>query len=205
MATDRSHSGLIRLRCVCGGRLAFEADLLGRVFRCPHCRRYLRPALQFLLVRQDMAPNLTALCTCGRFIVEPPDAAGTTVTCRVCGQRMVLPSPTRKLGPGDTILRISPKAIQRQMNRAMGERHRGQPRPTADQPRETLLRLDRTAAGRLEPGPGETPCVNPHCRLSFRSEANVCPHCGANRKTGRRYAGPGPERNPKGKWKRIRP
>jgi len=199
MATDTSHSGLVRLRCVCGGRLAFEADLLGRVFRCPHCRRYLRAALQFLLVRQDLAPNLTALCTCGRFIVEPPNAAGTTVTCRMCGQRMVLPSPTRKLGPGDTLVRISPKAIQRQMNRAVGERRRGQPRPS-------LLRLSRTAAKRrLEPGPGQTPCVNPGCRLSFRSDANVCPHCGVNRKTGHRYAGPGPERDPKGKWKRIRP
>ncbi len=172
---------------------------MGRILRCPHCRRFLRPGLQFLLVRQDLAPNLTALCTCGRFIVEAPDAAGKTVTCRMCGQRMILPQPTQRPGAAETVVRISPDALQRQMSRLLGERRRGQPR-------ESLQRLLRTAP-RLpygRPRHRETPCVNPACRMPFRTDANVCPHCGVNRKTGVVYAGPGPDRDPRGRWKPVR-
>ncbi len=149
-----------------------------------------------MLMESGLAPNLTALCTCGRFIVEKPGRAGKTVRCRMCGRRVVLPKPVERPG-AESVIRVSPKALERQLKRLRGE-HQG-PRLRG----QAALLQRAGLRGRINLRPGQEVCVNPDCGLPLPLGANVCSRCGVNVKTGVRYEGVGPERDPKGKWKRI--
>jgi len=193
MASETVQDNLIRLKCVCGQELGLDPELLGRVVRCPQCRRYLRAALQFLLLREERAPNQTALCTCGRLLIAQPRMAGQTVECKICHQRVVLPKATVR--PYGGVVRISPRALQRQMNRLLARRERTKgvrPLPA------------RASRGPVKLRPGQVPCANAECGMPLPRGANVCPWCGVNVKTGVRYVGPGPRRDPRGKWRQVR-
>jgi len=171
MASETVQDNLIRLKCVCGQELGLDPELLGRVVRCPQCRRYLRAALQFLLLREERAPNQTALCTCGRLL------------------------PKATVRPYGGVVRISPRALQRQMNRLLARRERTKgvrPLPA------------RASRGPVKLRPGQVPCANAECGMPLPRGANVCPWCGVNVKTGVRYVGPGPRRDPRGKWRQVR-
>jgi len=185
MAQQSSQDSAVELDCLCGQRLKLEPGLLGRLMHCPHCGRLLRVALQFLLVSEERARNLTALCACGRLIVTGKEMSGRAVTCRACGRRVVMPRPVVRPGAGE-VLRISPQALQRQMNRMRGRLRRGRP----------------PGAGMTVAGPGQRACVNTACGYPLARAANVCPRCGTNQTTGVCYVGRGPERDPKGRWKR---
>jgi len=149
MAEDTSQDGAIHIRCVCGEELRLSPELLGRVLVCPHCKRYLRTALQFLLVEQEAAPNLTAVCTCGRFIIEKASSAGKTVTCKMCGQRVVLPMPLQRRDDA-RVVRIPPQALEKQLSRARGRR-KAQETPQAEAERIKTAGF----AGRISLRPGQ--------------------------------------------------
>lgn len=186
-------NGAIRLRCVCDRELCIDPKLLGRVFSCPYCRRYLRPALQFLMADQTLAPNVTVLCTCGRFIVQPTDMAGKKATCAACGQKIILPGPVKRRG-SERVVRVPPGVLRRQLKRVKGEHTR-----LGGDVRQLDVAGHR---GRISLRPGQQVCVNPDCRFPLPAGANVCSHCGTNVRTGNAYKGLGPERDPRGKWKR---
>jgi len=185
---------VVRITCPCGEEVRFEAQLLGRVIPCPHCHRYLRPALQFLLVDKSAAPNLTVQCTCGRFVVQPPSKVGKMVRCRACKSHLLMPQPVIKFNT-EGCVRVPRKVLQAQLTRTQRSLERT--------PKE-MTRLESAAhAGRITLGPGEHICVNAKCGALMRAHAIVCPKCGTNRLTGRRYTGPGPEGDPQGKWKQV--
>ena len=186
-------NGEIRLKCVCDRELKIDPELLGQVFQCPDCRRYLRPGLQFLMADQKLAPNMTVLCTCGRFTIHPTHMAGKKGRCSACGQRIMLPAPVQRDG-AERIVRVPPAVLQRQLRRVQGE-HR---RLGGD-----VQRLHIAGhRGRISLRPGQKVCANPECRNPLPAGGNVCPHCGTNVHTGVAYTGPGPEGDPRGKWKR---
>jgi hypothetical protein len=195
--TSTSAQSAVRIQCVCGREIAFVQELLGRVFPCPYCGRYLRAGLQFLMLDQQQAPNLTAVCTCGRFIVEKTRRAGKKSKCRICGRRVVLPKPVEKEGPPGPS-RISPSALEKQLKRARGKRRRRAAR--SSRPSRRKLR-HQTVPERFSLKPGQTVCPNPECRTPLPSGANVCPRCAMNLKVGVRYEAPGPAEDPTGKWK----
>jgi len=181
----------VKIQCVCGGVVEFAPQVLGRVVRCRHCRRYLRAALQFLLVDQSLAPNLTAQCTCGHFIVEQPGMAGQRARCDVCKSHFILPQPVVKLN-GEAVVRVPRKALENQLRRTEGGRQR--------LPAEMARLKSAAHAGRISLRPGEYICVNPDCGALLSVRANVCSKCGTNRLTGERYEAPGPGRDPVGRW-----
>jgi len=195
MAGDMATDSVVRVECVCGNELRLAPELLGRIIPCPHCRRYVRPSLHFVLVEPRLARNLTVQCTCGRFVVGKTTRIGKTATCEACRQRLVMPQPTVREN-GDSIIRIPPSALKAQLRRSS---------KALDRYRSKLVRL-RSAAngGRVRVRPGENICVNPDCGAVLRPGANVCTACGTNLITGRYYRGVGPGGDPSGKWKWLR-
>jgi len=196
MTEEATQDGAIRLKCVCEEELRIEPELLGRLFRCPKCGRLLRISLRFMLAQQELAPNLAAVCTCGRFIVAEADKAGKKVKCKVCGQQMVLPKPVERKDAAP-IVRVPASVLQKQLRRVRGKR-----------PQEKvggeISRMQKAGhSGRISLRPGQQVCMNPKCSIPLPPGANVCARCGVNMKTGVRYDGYGPEEDPVGKWKRV--
>ncbi len=183
----------IRMWCVCGKPIRFEGNLLGQVMACPYCGRYLRPALQFLFADQSLAPNLTAQCTCGHFIVEDISQAGKPARCKVCKSHFLLPGPVVKFNV-DALVRVPRKALRGQPKRVEAERQKDRA------PAEVTRLQTATHAGRISLHPGEHICVNPECGALLGVRANVCPKCGTNRLTGERYDAAGPAQDPAGEW-----
>ncbi|MHC4480244.1 MAG: hypothetical protein ACYS8K_01995 [Planctomycetota bacterium] len=184
----------IRLNCPCGRELEFEAQLLGRIISCPHCGRYMRPALQFLMADESLAPNLTAPCPCGHFIVERVDKAGGHARCKVCKSHLVMPQPVVKFGV-DPLVRVPAKMLQSGMKRGENGRRRAT--------REMTKLRSAAHAGRISLRPGENICVNVDCGALLGVRANVCPKCGTNRLTGSRYKSSGPAADPAGRWRKV--
>ena len=190
---ETNQNGAIHFKCVCGGELQIEPELLGRVFSCTHCGRYLRAGLQFLMADEEIAPNLTGICTCGRFMVERVARVGKVAKCPVCGQRMTLPKAVDRPG-ADRVVRVQPGMLVKQLARLRGKRRQ----------RRQPQRIDEIAIeGRVSLRPGQQVCANSQCGCPLPLGANVCARCGVNVKTGVAYLGPGPERDPKAKWKRT--
>ena len=192
MSTDTQTDSALRVKCVCERELRIAPELLGRVFRCPHCRRSLRVGLQFLLADEPLAPNITVLCPCGRFVVAPVRMAGRAVPCKACGQHLLLPEPVERPG-GPRLVRVPPHMLERHL-RLM----RGKEEP--DDPAASRL-ASAGHRGRISLRPGQQLCVNAECAVLVPRGSNVCLLCGTNQKSRTFYEGPGPERDPKGKWK----
>ncbi len=184
----------VRIQCVCGGEVLFEPQLLGRIIPCPHCGRYLRPALQFLLAEGSQAPNLTAQCTCGHFIVESPAKVGKRARCKVCKSHLLMPEPAVKFGV-DPLVRVPRRILQSRVQKMEVGRERT--------PREMARLRSAAHAGRISLRPGEHICVNEKCGALLGVRANVCPKCGTNRLTGERYEGPGPSGDALGEWREV--
>ena len=185
---------VIKFACPCGEELTIEARLLGRIIPCAHCGRYLRPALQFLLVDKDLAPNLTVQCGCGHFVVEKANRIGKRARCPVCKGNLMMPQPVVKFG-SDGVIRVPRKVLENQLRRVST-------RP--EQRSKEITRLETAAvSGHVSLRPGEHICVNTNCGAMLSPGANVCPKCGTNRLTGQAYVGPGPEKDPLGKWKEV--
>ncbi len=194
MSKVKTPAGMVRIDCVCGGEVRLDPHLLGHVIPCPHCGRYLRPALQFLLVDQSLAPNLTVQCTCGRFLVDSPDKVGKRVRCKMCKSHLMMPQPVVKFNR-EGIVRVPRKVLQNQLTRAQQRQERA--------PKE-LTRLESAAhRGRITLGPGEHICANPECGALLRPNAIVCHRCGVNRLSGQRYHGKGPDEDPVGDWREV--
>ena len=191
MAVPGVVSDAVKIQCVCGGVVEFAPQALGRVIRCPHCRRYLRPALQFLLMDQSLAPNLTAQCTCGRFIVAEPGMAGQRAHCNACKSHFILPQPVVRFN-AEPVVRVPRKVLENQLKRPDAARQRV--------PVEMARLTSAAHAGRISLRPGEHICVNPNCGALLSARGNVCSKCGTNRLTGERYDVPGPARDPVGRW-----
>ena len=192
MAETTIPENVIQFNCPCGEELQIEPRLLGRIISCRHCGRYLRPALQFLLVDKALAPNLTVQCGCGHFLVEKANRMGKRARCPVCKNHLMMPQPVVKFG-SDGVIRVPRKVLENQL--------RG---PTVRQARKSkeVTRLETAATrGRISLRPGEHICINPGCGSLMSPGANVCPKCGTNRLTGEAYVGPGPSKDPRGKWK----
>jgi hypothetical protein len=194
MAETTLPAQTVRIDCPCGEEIRFDAHLLNRIIQCRHCRRYLRPALQFMLVDRSLAPNLTVQCTCGRFIVQPSDKVGKRVRCKVCKNHLMMPQPVVKFNV-EGFVRIPRKVLQNQLTKVQRQKERA--------PKEMTRLQSAGHAGRITLGPGEHICVNLRCGALMRARATVCPKCGTNRITGRRYEGSGPEGDPRGKWKMV--
>ena len=193
MAHEASSEELIRLKCACGGELQLDPEVLGRVITCPHCKRFLLPALQFLLVDEELAPNITVPCPCGRFIVAAVGRAGKQAQCRACGRRLILPAAVDRPN-APSVVRVTPQALKAQLRRGPGAARGGAAAKTS--------RLKETGkAPAVALWPGQQQCVNPECRATLPVGANVCARCGTNVKTGIAYDGRGPEEDPKGKWR----
>jgi hypothetical protein len=191
MADATFHGEAVVVQCLCGKALEIEPQRLGKTTQCPSCKRYLRPALQFLLVDRGEAHNLTAQCACGHFIVEDPSKAGKRARCKICRSHLIMPQPVVKFTT-ETIVRVPRKALQNRMKRVQVGRQRA--------PLE-MPRLQSAAhTGRVTLRPGEHICVNRECGALLSARANVCPRCATNRLTGVAYVGPGPDRDPIGNW-----
>lgn len=184
----------LTLNCVCGYEVEIAREMLGHIFPCPDCGRNLRVSLQFLMVDRSVAPNLTAVCTCGRFIVAKVRKAGKKTTCQMCGRRVALPKSVKvesRRGPA----RIHPKALEKQLKKARSgakrERQggRARERPVSSRPGNFSLK------------PGQEVCRNEDCKMPLPPGANICPRCYLNQATGGRYESPGPENDPVGSWK----
>ncbi|MDP6439153.1 MAG: hypothetical protein QGH74_05945 [Candidatus Brocadiia bacterium] len=192
MAHEASGEELVRLNCACGGELQLDPEVLGRIVTCPHCKRFLRPALQFLLVDEELAPNITVPCPCGRFIVEDVGRAGKQAQCKACGRKLILPAAVdRPSAP--SVVRVTPQALKAQLRRGPGASRSGGGAKTS-----RLKGTGKAPAVALRPG--QQQCVNPACRAALPAGANVCALCATNVKTGIAYDGRGPEDDPKGKW-----
>jgi RNase P subunit RPR2 len=194
MADTTVQQNTLKVTCPCGQELTIEARLLGRIMKCASCGRYLRPALQFLLVDKDRAPNLTVQCGCGHFVVEKPGRAGKRSRCPVCKGHLIMPQPVVKFG-SEGVIRVPRKVLENQLRRV------GAP---SDRHSKEVTRLETAAQrGRISLRPGEHICVNPECGALLSPGANVCAKCGTNRLTGQLYEGPGPEKDPMGKWREV--
>lgn len=191
MAESTTPQQAVRIQCVCGGVIAFEPQLLGRIIQCPHCSRPLRPALQFLLIDRNEAPNLTAQCKCGHFIVAETDKAGKRARCKVCRNHLIMPTPSTR-SSSSAVIRVPRRVLRDRMKRPQASRERAP---------EEMARLQSAAhSGRISLRPGEHICVNPECGALLGVRANVCPKCGTNRVTGVAYRGVGPQGDPIGDW-----
>jgi hypothetical protein len=191
MADQTYQSDVVTIQCICGAVLEIEPQRLGMTTQCQECKRYLRPALQFLLVDRADAHNLTAQCACGHFIVDAPDRTGKRSRCKVCRSHLIMPQPVVKFTT-DTIVRVPRKALQRRMKRAQVGRQRA--------PVEMPRLKSAAHTGRVTLRPGEHICINDDCGALLGVRANVCPRCATNRLTGAAYIGPGPDRDPLGHW-----
>jgi len=193
MADSPTTDEMVVLQCVCGEEVEFEARLLGQIISCPHCARYLRPALQFLMADKEAAPNLTAQCTCGHFIVEETGTGGKRARCKVCKNHLILPRPVVKLD-AEPFVRVPRKALESQLKRGQeGRRREGE-----------MTKLESAGhTGRISLRPGEHICVNMHCGALLPMRANVCAKCGTNRLTGERYEARGPAGDPVGQWEQV--
>ena len=196
MAEETPQNQVIRLECVCGEELRMEPELLGRSFPCPHCGRYLRPGLQFLMVEQKLAPNLAVMGGGGRVIIGKAKGAGKTVKCKMCGQRVVLPKAIQPK-KDRAVIHMPAHVLEKKLNRARkrlkNEQKSGE--------RGDVERLRRAGhRGRISLRPGQSVCVNQNCSTPMPPGANICPRCGTNLKTKIRCDAPGPEADPKGKW-----
>ena len=190
MAKETAREDAVRIQCVCGKEVCLEPQLLGRVVQCPHCRSYLRAALQFLLMDRSRAPNLTAQCVCGHFIVADADKVGKPARCKVCKNHLMMPQPAVRSGV-DPVVRVPRKVLESRMARQQV----GQRAPAG------MVRLQSAAhSGRISLRPGEHICVYPECGALLSARANVCPKCGTNRLTGQVYMGLGPAADPLGRW-----
>ncbi len=184
----------IIVNCVCGEEVEIAREMLGHIFPCPDCGRNLRISLQFLMLDREVAPNLTAVCTCGRFIVSKTRKAGKKATCKMCGRRVALPKPV-EVESGRGPVRLHPKALEKQLRKARnrareeGKKIPGQKRAGRSRPQHFSLK------------PGQEVCRNPDCKMPLPPGANVCPRCHFNQATGTRYESPGPENDPVGSWK----
>lgn len=179
--------------CKCGEKVEIAREMLGHIFPCPACGRNLRVALQFLMLGQKVAPNLTAVCTCGRFIVAKPKKAGKKATCKMCGRRVALPRPIHdKKGRGPT--RIHPRALGKQLRKA---RKRAQKEGKREPTRQ---RSTKSRASHFSLKPGQEVCKNEDCKMPLPPGANVCPSCYLNQTTLTRYESPGPQNDPEGSW-----
>jgi hypothetical protein len=191
MADATFNGEVVVVQCLCGQALEIEPQRLGKTVRCPSCRRYLRPALQFLLTDRSEAHNLTAQCACGHFIVEDAGKTGKRARCKICRSHLIMPQPVVKF-TADTIVRVPRKVLQSRMKRVQVRRQRA--------PVE-MPRLQSAAhTGRVTLRPGEHICVNDRCGALLSARANVCPKCGTNRLTAASYAGLGPDHDPMGAW-----
>ncbi|MFW5922780.1 MAG: hypothetical protein ACOCSQ_00190 [Planctomycetota bacterium] len=190
MASKDDSGEIIKIDCVCGQELKLSPDLLGRIFPCPYCGRYLRPGLQFVMINKESAPNLTAVCTCGRFVVAGPTKTGKKVKCQMCGRRVVLPEPVGK--HRGHLYRISSRVLEKQLRRV---RSRQEGRKGASRSRSRAARR-----GRFSLKPGQKVCPNPECRMPLPQGANICPSCALNIRTGERYQPEGPGEDPVGSW-----
>lgn len=190
--TPEAADGAIRLKCVCDGDIDLDPDLLGRVLRCPHCGRYFRAALQFLLADRALAHNITVVCTCGRFIIQPIDMAGKRAACVACGRRVILPTPVEREG-GQRLVLVPRMVLEKQLKRVQRKRRRpaGKGSRLPSQQERVTLKLSKK------------PCVNSECGAPLPEGANVCGLCGTNALTGIAYTGIGPEKDPRGKWKMV--
>jgi len=178
--------------CICGGQIALKPELLGVPISCPHCHRFLRAGLRFLLVDQDRAPNLTVQCRCGHFVVAPPTSMGKRQRCKVCRRDLIMPQPVVKFNTNG-VVRVPKRVLENQLKKP-GDRKRGTSK--------AMTKLESAShSGRISLRPGEHICVNLECGALLPARANVCPKCGTNRLTGETYAGPGPESDPAAKWK----
>ncbi len=194
MADTTTLNNGFQITCPCGQELTIEARLLGRIIPCASCGRYLRPALQFLLVDKDRAPNLTVQCSCGHFVVERPNRSGKRARCPICKGNLIMPQPVVKFD-SDGVIRVPRKVLENQLRRVTV-------RP--DRRGKDITRLETAAQrGRISLRPGEHICVNPDCGALLSPGANVCSKCGTNRLTGHDYIGPGPGKDPTGKWKEV--
>ncbi|MDP6107157.1 MAG: hypothetical protein QGI33_01835 [Candidatus Brocadiia bacterium] len=191
MAHEASSEELIRLNCACGGELQLDPEVLGHVVTCPHCKRFLRPALQFLLIDDEFAPNITVPCPCGRFIVEDVGRAGRPAQCKACRRKLVLPAAVDRPN-APSVVRVTPQALKAQLRRGPGESRGGGAKTSR------LKGTGRATAVALRPG--QQHCVGPGCGATLPAGANVCALCGTNVKTGIAYDGRGPEEDPRGKW-----
>lgn len=191
MADPIPQGELITLQCLCGEVLEVEPQRLGKTTQCANCKRYLRPALQFLLVDRADAHNLTAQCACGHFIVDEPSKTGKRSRCKICRSHLIMPQPVVKFTT-ETIVRVPRKALQKRMKRVEVGRQRA--------PVEMPRLKSAAHRGRVTLRPGEHICVNEDCGALLGARANVCPRCATNRLTGIAYLGPGPGRDPLGTW-----
>jgi hypothetical protein len=143
---------------------------------------------------REIAPNLTVQCKCGHFVVQPPGSTGKRAQCAVCKRHLMMPQPVIKFGsPG--VLRVPKKVLHNQLRKSKQRKKKASKVGTA------VERAGHT--GRITLRPGEHICVNLSCGALLPPEANVCPKCGTNRRTGRLYSGPGPDGDPVGKWKQV--
>jgi hypothetical protein len=194
MAEATVPQNAVEFTCPCGEELTIEARLLSRIFPCPSCGRYLRPALHFLLVDKELAPNLTVQCGCGHFVVEKANRTGKRARCAVCKGNLMMPQPVVKFG-SDGVIRVPRKVLENQLRR-VGSR--------SEQRSKDITRLETAAQrGRISLRPGEHICVNADCGALLSPGANVCTKCGTNRLTGEAYVGPGPAKDPQGRWKEV--
>ncbi len=196
MTEEQETIAELRLHCVCGGEISVQAQLLGRIIPCRHCGRHLRPALQFLMVDREFAPNLTVQCTCGHFIVGRADRSGRRAKCAVCSKEVILPQPVMRPARG-VASRVPKRVLENQLLRVRRRR------PAGGKSQE-ITRLETAArSGRVDLRPGEHICLNPECGALLGPGASVCPRCGTNRMTGERYEGPGPDADPVSEWKQV--
>jgi hypothetical protein len=159
MADATFHGEAVVVQCLCGKALEIEPQRLGKTTQCPSCKRYLRPALQFLLVDRGEAHNLTAQCACGHFIVEDPSKAGKRARCKICRSHLIMPQPVVKFTT-ETIVRVPRKALQNRMKRVQVGRQRA--------PLE-MPRLQSAAhTGRVTLRPGEHMRHQPADRRGLR-------------------------------------
>ncbi len=191
---DGQITEVVEFPCICGERLNIALEVLGRSFPCPHCRTLLRPALQFLLVDQKHAPNLTVQCTCGHFVVKRATDVGQRAECAVCGRHLILPQPVIKFNTNG-VVRVRRKVLENQLRKAKMQRQRS--------PKE-MTRLEIASHhGRITLRPGEHICMNMNCGALLGPSSIICCKCGTNRLTSRAYHGPGPDGDPKSAWKQV--
>jgi len=191
MAETVTQAQTVKITCPCGGEVQFDAHLLGRIIPCRHCGRYLRPALHFLLIDTSIAPNLTVQCTCGRFVVESASKVGKRVRCDACKRYLMMPQPVVKFNT-EGVVRVPRRVLYNQLAKVQRRQERAG---------KEMTRLESAGhRGRITLGPGEHICVNLKCGALMRAHAIVCPKCGTNRFTGKKYEGVGPAGDPRGEW-----
>jgi len=191
---DAQTTETVDFPCICGERLHISPALLGRIFPCPQCNALLRPSLQFLLIDQKRAPNLTVQCTCGHFVIKQATDVGQHAECLVCGRHLILPQPVIKFNT-DGVVRVRRKVLENQLRKAKMQHERS--------PKEMTRLESASHHGRITLRPGEHICVNLDCGALLGPSSIICCKCSTNRLTSRSYHGPGPDGDPKPAWKPL--